>query len=58
MRLGQACDVLDDVVHDVLVLSGGDELWLVVLVVVVVGEPYVAELVETCWELLDETEVE
>ena len=32
MRLGQAGDVLDDVVHDVLVLSGGDELRLVVRV--------------------------
>ena len=30
--LGLAGDILDDVVHDVLVLSGGDELQLVVLV--------------------------
>ena len=30
--LGLAGDILDDVVHDVLVLSGGDELQLVVCV--------------------------
>ena len=32
MGLGQAGDVLDDVAHGILVLSGGDELRLVVCV--------------------------